>query len=61
MVEGSQGFIAIAEYSGSVMVQVCGVVDAGVSTCHMIQLLRVSLNDLGFFLLYLFAAALFGL
>ena len=48
MVEGSQGFIAIAEYSGSVMVQVCGVVDE-VSTCHMIKLLRVGSNDFVFF------------
>ena len=44
MVEGSQGFIAIAEYSGSVMVQVCGVVNE-VSTCHMSKLLRVGSND----------------
>ena len=48
MVKGSQGFIAIAEYSGLVMVQVCGVVDE-VSTYHMIKLLRVGSNDFVFF------------
>ena len=31
------------------MVQVCGVVDAEVSTCHVIKLLRVGSNDLSSF------------
>jgi hypothetical protein len=38
-------FGAVSSGGGSVMVQVCGVVDAEVSTCHVIKLLRVGSND----------------
>jgi hypothetical protein len=42
-------FGAVSSGGGSVMAQACGVVDAEVSTCHVIELLRVGSNDFGLF------------